>query len=154
MSARRGKRNNGRGTNEDDNDAPVGTPGRSERPASTVQRTAAPPAPRPTIPAVSAPRAASANQATGDGGAEGSAQNGDAHDDDISQNSEVECSQNIGNVEGSQNTGDFDTSSIPVSRRSGDNAKYMLAATGVEVHFEFDKIGVGFIITFIWTQSF
>ena len=114
--------------------------GQSSQQAPNVRRTPAPQPARPAIPAPPAPRAAAAHQATGDGSAEGSAQNGDAlaHDVDSSQNSEVDCSQN---------TGDFDTSGIPVSRRSGDNAKSMLASTGASATFEFDKIAVGFIWT-------
>ena len=143
--ARRGNSRKGKELDAIEDDdvpvTPVGNEGRSARPAPNVRRVSVPPSARSDIPARHARTAASA---------EGSAQNGDAPDIGCSQSLEVDCSQNTGEVGGSQNAGGFDTSSIPVSRRSGDNAKHMFASTGVEVPVEFDKIGVGFI----WTQSF
>ena len=145
MPASRGRR---RANDAEEDDAPVpSTPARSSQPnnASNVRRTAAPPPSRPHQ-ARPAPRAASASQETGDGGAEGegSAQNNDDAADN-SQNTEVDCSQqDTGRC--SRNPGGLDISSIPVSRRSGDNAKSMLASTAVAT-FEYDKTGVGFIWT-------
>ena len=46
----------------------------------------------------------------------------------------------------SQNTGNLDKSGIPVSRRSADNAKSLLASAA-EGTLEFEKTGVGVIWT-------
>lgn len=134
---------------DDDDDLPVGRPGRSSQPVSNVKRTPAPSAAQTPASKQARPppptKAAPAPQETGDGGVGGSAQHG--HN--------VDCSQTLADVDGSQTDVDcsqasgFDTSGMAVSRRSGDNAKSILASTAGEVTFKFafDKTGVGFIWT-------
>lgn len=135
------------GEDREDEDVPIGKPARSAQPAPNVRRTATPARP----PAASGKQARPSLQETGDGGAGGSAQDGNSRHNSpevaCSQNTNIDCSQNPDVDTGDLDSAGFDTSCMPVSRRSGDNAKSILASIGGDVTrpFEFDKTGVGFI---------